>query len=264
MKVILARLLIRVLAAIGQHFSSVRRVMISEWVLWRNHICVTPDDASGTTREIYRRRFALSLRQWLLYYQHRVIFSRSTWMGVKMIKNPLDAWIYQELLYEVQPDIVIEIGSASGGSTLFLAHLLDIIGKGQVISIDIDRSNYHVQHPRIIEITGDLSSPHVVNQVAKLCRDKTVMVIHDGDHRKEQVLKDLSLYSPLVSVGSYFVVEDGIVDLFRPHEMMWEKCSGPLAAVEEFVRINPHFSIDLEREKYLITYNPRGYLRRCK
>ncbi|NWG20468.1 MAG: hypothetical protein HXY39_09070 [Chloroflexi bacterium] len=84
-----------------------------------------------------------------------------------------------------------------------LAHLPDIIGKGRVISIDIDRSTYRVQHPRVITITGDSASPQVVDQVAELCKHKTAMVIHDGDHHKEQVLKDLALYSPFVSVGSY-------------------------------------------------------------
>jgi len=63
-------------------------------------------------------------------------------------------------------------------------------------------------------------------------------------------------------VGSYFIVEDGIVDLFEPLEMMWERRDGPLMAVEEFIKLNPHFQIDLDREKYLLTYNPRGYLRR--
>jgi len=258
----LVRPILRTLAIARHRCASVQQRIVTRWVLWRNHVRVTLSDTTGSVREIYRRRFSISLRQWLLYHQHRIIFSRSSWMGVPMLKNPLDAWVYQELLYEIQPDIVIEIGSAAGGSTLFLAHLLDIIGKGQVISIDIDRSTYHVQHPRIITITGDSASPQVVDQVAGLCKNKTVIVIHDGDHHKEQVLKDLALYSPFVSVGSYFIVEDGIVDLFEPLEMMWERRDGPLMAVEEFIKLNPHFQIDLDREKYLLTYNPRGYLRR--
>jgi cephalosporin hydroxylase len=97
----------------------------------------------------YRQQFRMSLYKWLLYHQESIVFDKASWMGVKALKNPLDAWIYQEIIYEVKPDFVIEIGSFNGGSTLYLANLLDIIGSGSVISIDIDRSRFQVNHPRI-------------------------------------------------------------------------------------------------------------------
>jgi cephalosporin hydroxylase len=185
-------------------------------------------------------------------------------MGVSAFKNPLDSWIYQEIIYETKPDTLIEIGSAKGGSTLYFAHLLDLVGKGQVISIDIDRSAFQVSHPRIVQVTGDSSSPAIVKRVKELCRGKSVLVIHDGEHTKEQVLKDLHAYAELVNVGSYFIVEDGIVDLFRPRDGLGWFREGPMPAIEQFVRENPKFVIDPQRERYLLTYNPCGYLRRVR
>jgi protein-L-isoaspartate O-methyltransferase len=108
---------------------------------WKTHRLLRP------MRPVYRRRFGMRLGQWLVYHNQTIAFTRCSWMGVQTLKNPLDAWIYQEILYEGPPDVVIEIGSYSGGSTLYLAHLLDLLGKGQVISIDIDRSHYQGSGP---------------------------------------------------------------------------------------------------------------------
>ncbi len=213
-------------------------------------------------RKEYRRRLGIRLHQWLLYHQNHIVFEKCHWMGVRAFKNPFDAWVYQEIIYEVKPDVIVEIGSAMGGSTLYFANLLDLIGKGTVLSIDIDRSKYNVQHERIVAITGDSSAPETVATVSELTRGKSVMVVHDGGHTKEQVLKDLRAYCGLVSIGSYFIVEDGIIDLFNPGDGIGMWGEGPLAAVDEFVRENRDYVIDMERERYLLTYNPHGFLKR--
>ena len=213
-------------------------------------------------RADYRRRLSMSLRRWLLYHHREILHDRCTWMGVKALKNPCDAWIYQEILHEVRPDVVVEVGSNEGGSTLFLAHLLDLIGHGSIVSVDIDRSRFHVKHPRISLVTGDSSAPETVAQVAALCEGKRGLVIHDADHNKEPVLRDLRAYHRFVAVGSYLIVEDGIVDLFRPGDGLGWFAPGPLAATEEFLREFPQFAVDMERERYLLTYNPKGFLRR--
>jgi cephalosporin hydroxylase len=184
-------------------------------------------------------------------------------MGVRALKNPLDAWIYQEIIYEVGPEVIVEIGSANGGSTLYFAHLLYLMGNGTVVSVDIDRSNFHVGHERIILVTGDSSSPETIAKVTELCRGKTVLIVHDGDHRYEAVLRELRFYSPLVTIGSYFIVEDGIVDLFQPGEMNFNG-EGPLPAVQHFLSENPNFEVDADRERYLLTYNPAGFLKRVR
>ena len=213
-------------------------------------------------RKDYRGYCKMNLAHWLLYHERHIAFNQCYWIGVRALKNPLDMWVYQEIIYEIKPDIVIEIGSAEGGSALYFAHLLDILGNGSVISIDIDRSNYHLKHHRIVTITGDSSSPETIKQVQKHCDGRSTLVIHDGDHTREKVLKDLNLYSKFVSLNSYFIVEDGIIDLFKPGDGIGSPNDGPLKAIEEFLGKNPNFVIDKERERYLLTYNPNGYLKR--
>ncbi len=212
----------------------------------------------------YNKKFKMSLVKWLIWHQKAIHFKKCHWMGVKAYKNPFDSWIYQEIIYEVQPDVIIEIGSAEGGSTLYFAHLLDLLGKGIVISVDIDRSCYNVKHDRIHVITGDSSSLETISTVAKLCKGRTVLLIHDGNHSKEAVLKDLKAYSSFISVGSYFIVEDGIVDLFSKGGCFGSFDEGPLAAVEEFLCTTSDFVVDKEKERYILTYNPKGFLRRIK
>lgn len=215
----------------------------------------------------YRKRFGINLRQWLLYH-HKNIY-KCHWMGIGAMKNPCDAWIYQEIIYNVKPDIIIEIGSFEGGTTLYFANLLDMLGKGIVISIDNDRTYYCVKHPRIVIITGDSSSAEVVAKVYELCKGKSVLIVHDGNHTKEHVLKDLSAYSDLVSINSYFIVEDGIIDLFSPNLInpndgigMFD--DGPVVAIEEFLSKNPNFVVDSEQERYILTDNPKGFLKRVR
>jgi cephalosporin hydroxylase len=214
-------------------------------------------------REDYDWRFSMTLRKWLIAHQRDIVFDKMTWMGIKILKNPLDVWIYQEILYEVRPDVVIEIGSAYGGSTGYLADLLDLLQNGMVVSIDIDRSRYQLQHHhRVFELTGDSSDPVVVSRVREICRDKKTIIIQDGGHTKAQVLRDLEDYSPFVSLSSYFIVEDGIVDLFNPGDGIGFEEDGPLAAIEEFLSRNPQFQVDSTRERYILTYNPKGFLKR--
>lgn len=215
-------------------------------------------------RAEYRERLRMTLAQWLLHHQRHVAFEQCRWMGVNAYKSPLDAWILQEILYEVRPDVVIEIGSAEGGSTLFMASLMDLMGHGRIVSIDIDRTRFAARHPRITTLTGDSSSAPIVSQATELCRGQSVLVVHDGDHRKDPVLRDLEAYAPLVSVGSYLIVEDGIIDLFRPGDGIGAFTDGPLPASEAFLARHPEFTVDPTRERYLATYNPRGYLRRTR
>ncbi len=185
-------------------------------------------------------------------------------MGVPMQKSPLDSWIYQELFHRVRPEVVIEIGSYAGGSTLYFAHLLDLLGEGLVVSIDVSRAGYRVEHDRIATLTGSSADPAIVDEVGKRCRGRRTFIIHDGDHSRTAVLQDLRAYAGLISAGSYFVVEDGIVDQFPVgSELHPEKISeGPLLAIEEFLLEDDRFEVDVACERYLMTWNPKGYLRR--
>ena len=160
--------------------------------------------------------------------------------------------------------MIIEIGCAQGGSTLYLANLLDLLGKGEVISIDKDRSKFKPSHKRVIPIEGDSTSPEVLQKTARLCAGKSGLVIQDGDHDRAGVLKDLRNYSPFVSPGSYFIVEDGVVDLFSAQEELGMKVEGPLPAIADFLQKNPNFIVDKSRERYVLTYNPNGFLKRIR
>jgi cephalosporin hydroxylase len=209
----------------------------------------------------YWRRLRIRGDRWLL--RHQEIVFTATWLGVRAFKNPLDAWIYQEIITETRPDTIIEIGGAEGGGALYLASLLDLLGgDGNVISVEIDRSHWKApEHPRIVKVDGDSCAPETVEQVKVACGDR-VMVIHDGDHSAAAVSRDLELYAPLVSPGCYLIVEDGVIDLYRPGNGFGPGEPGPLTATDAFRRRHPEFELDMSRERFVLTYNPRGYLRR--
>lgn len=212
-------------------------------------------------RADYRKRWDRGLRRWLIRYQTEVAFDRVTWMGVPARKNVLDAWVYQQIIHEVRPEIIIEIGNAEGGSTRYLANLLDLVGKGEVFAVDIDHSIFRGHHPRITLVTGDSLAPETLARVEELARDRQGLVIHDGDHSREHVLGDLRAYAKFVRQGSYFIVEDTIIDLFRAGDGLGS-VNGPLGAVEQFLCEDARFQVDKDREYFLLTYNPRGYLKR--
>ena len=209
---------------------------------------VTPRD--------YRRRYGMTGREWMLHLYDELMERESHWMGVRSLKNPLDAWVYQEILYETRPEVVVELGSAHGGSTLFIAHMLDLTGQeARVVSVDLGHDEFHATHERIHKVTGDTRDPDVIRRAHELCDGKRGLVVHDADHSADVVIEDLRNYSDLVAPGGYLIVEDGVRDFLsgRP---------GPVTAVEQFVAESPDFVVDAARERYVFTYNPRGFLRR--
>jgi cephalosporin hydroxylase len=189
-------------------------------------------------------------------------------MGIPTRKFVNDLWMYQEIVHERRPDFIVEIGSWYGGATLFLAHLLDNLGSGQVVSVDISRHDYQIRHPRVIEVTANSNDLSTFEKVREICHGGTVMVIHDGAHGCDDVLRDLTLYGPLVSPGQYLIVEDGVIDLFEnvPRTIGAKfhtkyPLGGPLRAIATFLETPPRvFEIDETRERFLMTASPRGYL----
>jgi cephalosporin hydroxylase len=212
-------------------------------------------------RADYRRRWDRGLREWLIRYHRDLLFEKISWMGLEARKNVLDAWVYQQIIHATRPEIIIEIGNAAGGSTLYLAHLLDLIGQGDVIAVDIDHSQFQARHPRIHTVTGDSATGETLARVDQLAAGRRGLVIHDGDHSREHVLADLRSYARFVPPGGYFIVEDTIIDLFKAGDGLGS-VNGPLGAVEQFVREDRRFQIDEECEKFVLTFNPRGYLKR--
>ena len=210
---------------------------------------------------MYRRRWNHGIRKWMINYHTQILFKKVSWMGVPARKMVLDSWVYQDILYQTRPEIIIEIGNKFGGNTLFLAHMLDLLGSGQIIAVDIDHSDFRARHPRIQTVTGDSSSKETLARVDQLAAGRQGLVIHDGDHSTEHVTADLHVYTKYVAPGNYFIVEDTVNDLFRSGDGLGN-INGPLPAVRQFVLEDRRFEVDLNREYFIITFNPQGFLKR--
>jgi len=200
-----------------------------------------------------------------LYYEGPqgagAIFDKTRWMNFPCLKCPLDLWVYQEIINDIEPDLILETGTHSGGSALFMAHVLDAIGKGEIISIDIRDAYKRPQHPRIKYVTGSSSDPDLVASVVKGRPAECRMVILDSDHTKAHVEKELRLFAPLVSLNSYLIVEDTNIN---GHPTYPSFGPGPFEAVEDFLAAHNNFIVDRTREKFLMTFNPMGYLKRIR
>jgi cephalosporin hydroxylase len=200
-----------------------------------------------------------------------------TWLGRPIIQYPQDILAMQELIWQVKPDLIIETGIAHGGSLIFSASILEMIGgSGQVLGIDIDiRSHNRVEiekHPmfkRIIMLEGSSIDPEIAETIyAHAKNKKKILVVLDSLHTHSHVMKELELYSPLVSRGSYLIVFDTIIE-DMPNDSFedrpWGKGDNPKTAVWEFLKRNDRFVIDKDIEnKLLITVAPDGYLKCIK
>jgi cephalosporin hydroxylase len=208
--------------------------------------------------ETIRRFHELYFNRWLVQKGDTNTLS---WFGYTVFKCPLDLWIYQELLVRTRPDVVVETGTYCGGSALYLAMVLEQIGHGRVITVDVESKPDRPEHPRITYIAGSSIEPAIVAQVRDLVGNARAMVILDSDHRAPHVSAELSIYSPLVQVGDYLIVEDTNVN---GHPVLPDFGPGPMEAVDKFLSENDGFVIDQRCERFLMTSNPRGYLRRNK
>ena len=193
-----------------------------------------------------------------LFYRSGV-WSRARWLGVQAAKNPLDLWVFQEIVVETRPDVIVETGTFRGGSALFLASVCELLDSGEVISIDVEPIRDDCpRHPRITYLGGRSSTdPEVVADVHARVAGRRGMVILDSDHSQAHVEAELEAYAPLVGRGCYLIAEDTNIGAVRRDLM-----PGPMQAVETFLARTAEFEVDREREKFLITFNPGGYLRR--
>lgn len=200
-----------------------------------------------------------------------------TWLGLPIIQYPQDMMVMQEIIWKVKPDLIIETGIARGGSLIFYASMLELLGNdSQVLGIDIDiREHNRIEierHPmfkRITMIEGSSVDPEIVKQVQDLAKDKpTILVILDSNHTHDHVFQELECYSSLVTKDSYLVVFDTIVeDMPEGYfgDRPWGKGNNPKTAVWEFLKTNDRFQIDKDIEaKLLITVAPDGYLKCVK
>jgi len=196
-----------------------------------------------------------------MYYENVSRTWRNTrWFGTIVEKCPLDLWVYQEIVHETFPELIVETGTMEGGSALYLASILDLLGAGEVVTVDIEYKPWRPAHPRVTYLTGSSTSPDIVaNLLQRASGKRSVMVILDSDHSESHVLDELRLLSPLVTSGNYLIVEDTningnpVVPWFGP---------GPREALDEFLLEDDRFAVDRTREKFYLTFNPGGFLRR--
>lgn len=201
-----------------------------------------------------------------------------SWMGRPIIAFPQDMLAMQEIIWDVKPDLIIETGVAHGGSIVYYASLLELIGAdGLVVGIDIDIRKHNREliesHPmmkRIKLIEGSSLSSDVVNEVREIAKTKkNVLVCLDSNHTHDHVLEELKNYAPLVTPGSYCVVFDTVVE-DMPHnwnwgERSWGKGNNPKTAVSEYLESNSDFEVDKSIDsKLLISVAPDGYLKKIK
>jgi cephalosporin hydroxylase len=191
-----------------------------------------------------------------LWYRQPFTWSGTRWRGVSCLKNPLDLWIYNDLIHQTRPQTIIETGTAFGGSALFFADLLDLNAiDGQVITIDITPREPRLYHPRLTYVTGSSTDSATLDAIRPQIRGP-VLISLDSEHSYEHVSAELALYAPLVQVGGWLVVEDTDQDFT-------DGDPGPAGAVAAFLAQSPGaWGRDILCERYLLTMHPGGWLRR--
>ncbi len=228
-----------------------------------------PEDAAGKAREETeapdRDEIERVSREFTKVFHglRKQTFSTTTWLGVPLVKTPNDMIVMQQIITETRPELIVETGVYLGGSALFFATVMTELGiDGKVIAIDIDLEGVRDQvraHPKIELIEGSSVDPEIVSRVRKQAAGRRTMVDLDADHRAHHVLEELQTYSDLVSPGCYLIVEDCFLG-GRP--VRPEAVPGPSEALDAWLAEEPPFVPDRWHERYLLTQNPRGFLRR--
>ena len=216
-------------------------------------------DLAGKRRSALVRRAVIDQFHRLYYDSPKRTWKNTYFLGVPVWKNPLDLWLYQELLHEVRPDVLVEAGTKFGGSAYYFARLFDLLDHGEVVTLDVKPQPNRPRHPRITYVTGSSVDPAVVEEVDALIAGRRALVVLDSAHRRDHVLEELRIWSSRVPVGSYVVVEDTHAD---GHPVTTGFGPGPWDAVDLFLAENDAFEIDTSKHKFFFTWNRRGYLRR--
>jgi cephalosporin hydroxylase len=204
-------------------------------------------------------------------WQQRISYEL-TWLGIPIIQLPEDISIMQELLWKVRPDVVIECGVAHGGSLVLYASILELLGRGRVLGVDLEIRKYNrlaiEGHPlshRITLIEGDSVASETLAAIESQIKPRdNVLVALDSSHARSHVAAELEHYAPLVSPSSYIVVFDGVMETVADAPGAgpdWDR-DNPLVAIREFLAAHPEFEVDTRLERLRVTYCPSGFLRR--
>lgn len=223
-------------------------------------------------------KFIKKSHQWFLHSLKHEYSYHFEWLGLPIIQYPQDIMAYQEIIWDIKPDLIIETGIARGGSLVLSASMLQLIGKGQVLGIDVDirkenlkKIETHFLKKRIKMIQGSSIDENIIKQVKKIAKNKKkIIVVLDSNHTHEHVLKELENYSQFVKKGCYLIVFDTIIEdipqrITKKTRRSWGKGNSPKSAVKEFLKKNSRFVIDTKiDDKLQISVAPNGYLKCIK
>lgn len=211
-------------------------------------------------------------------WMHRSVDARYSyhfkWLGLPIIQYPQDIVAMQEIVWDVKPDLIIETGVARGGSLVFYASLLSMLGNGgEVVGIDIEIRPHNREavesHPlasAIKLLEGSSVDPALLDQIESMCAGKRALVVLDSNHTHEHVIAELEAYSKFVHAGSYLVVFDTVVDWVPPtmyENRPWGREDNPMTAVDQFLGRNDRFEIDRDIDHKLMLSVARGGYLKC-
>lgn len=216
--------------------------------------------------------FRVLAHLWTRSNWHNRLSYEVTWLGIPIIQLPEDMAVMQELIWKVRPDVIVESGIAHGGALVLYASILELLGRGRVIGVDVEIRKYNrlaiESHPlshRIHLIEGDSVAQSTVDEVKeRITPDDRVLVVLDSNHTREHVSAELELYSQLVTPDSYLVVFDGVMAMLTDApdgSPKWRE-DNPIEAVSDFLAEHRDFEVDLSYNRLRVTYCPGGFLRR--
>lgn len=204
-------------------------------------------------------------------WQRRISYE-PTWLGIPIIQTPEDMVMMQELIWKVRPDVIVECGVAHGGALVLYASILELLGKGRAIGVDVEIRKYNrlalQSHPlskRFTLLEGSSVEEATVQKVRDMIQpDDTVLVALDSNHTAAHVAKELEMYAPLVTRDSYIVVFDGVMQVLTDApggSPDWET-DNPWRAIERFIEHHPDFEVDAYYNRLKVTHCPGGFLKR--
>lgn len=237
-------------------FNNLARKVYSKYqtaITKRNNPQFFKPDSKKSIINSFHNLFYLSGASW---------YNKTKWFGVNILKCPFDLWVYQEIVTEVKPDLIIETGTYFGGTTLFLANICDLLGHGEILSIDIHHPKNLPKHKRITYLKGSSVDGEIHRKIKAFAKGKKkILVILDSEHKEAHVSKEIEFFHKIVTPGSYLIVEDSNIN---GHPTDPGYGPGPHEAIEKFIRRNKNFKIDKSREYLMLTFNPDGFLKKLR